>query len=741
MAKKQIPNIDQVEQEILGIAAVTKETFAQVAENIGDTFKRILDGAKGANRLLGDDILRNIKANFKTSSDLLSNYDKINQGLLKQSHIKKQIQDRTNKIRQIQTSINALKIKANTGDQEAANLLQNINRDYNELKRSNKDYIIQLNDQILLLDKIDKEVGLLGSGIEGIGKFLKGLGFEAISRPISKAIEDTKKYKSQLILSKNELEFINKKLKNRSRLSVQEIAYLETERQNLKEIIASLSIKQSKYRNLSIELKNQITSTNLIDGLILKTAKSLLDINKQQTEYRRITGQSVELIKTLNTGMTTTIDYMKQLVSLSEMFGVNAQSVFPSSTITEVTEMVELMGLNNKEAASFAKISTFTGTDLRKNNENLVKQINTFKQLNKVGVNHRQIFKDIASTSSATSISLGGSQKRIAEAALEARKLGLELKQIESISSSIIDFQSSIEAELEAELLTGKQLNLEMARYYALNNDLAGVTQELGKNQEIISEFLTGNRIQQESIAKAMGLSRDEMANMLYQNRIMLNISDEQLEKSTSIELSDMKRLEIQQAINNSISKMSEALAGPLELLASMLTNATAMKVIMVATGTYIAGSLVNNLGKAVKTLKYMRGLAISTTVAKAWGAAATGGLIGLLAGGALVAGIMASIKKSETPGLAKGGTVLGEGSVMVGEEGPEILSLKPGATVTPLSKTNAATENNGMDVKILVDELREMRNILIKILNKEGNIFLDSTKMGTAQTISTYKI
>jgi hypothetical protein len=46
----------------------------------------------------------------------------------------------------------------------------------------------------------------------------------------------------------------------------------------------------------------------------------------------------------------------------------------------------------------------------------------------------------------------------------------------------------------------------------------------------------------------------------------------------------------------------------------------------------------------------------------------------------------------STTPGLAVGGTVTGAGSIMVGENGPEILAAQPGATVTPLTKANAAT-------------------------------------------------
>lgn len=739
--KKQIPNIDIVEQEILGIAAITKETFAQVAESIGDTFKNILDGQRGATRILGDEILKNIKNSIKPSSDILDNYDKMNMGLLKQSNIQKQILDRKIKLRQIQTSLSALQIKANDGDLKAADILKSITQDYENLLNSNKEYESSLRNQISILDKIDKEIGLLGSGIEGVGKFLKGMGFEAISRPISKAIEKSKEYKTRLIINREEIKYINKQLENTNNLSSEEIQNLKNQKSELENINRSLTVKQSKYRNLAKELKGQFTSTNLIDGLILKTAKSLLEVNKQQTEFRRISGESASIYKTLNFGMTTTVDYLKQLVSLSETFGVNAQSVFPKSTITEVTEMVNLMGLSNEEAAQFAKITTFTGGDLKVNNENLVKQINNFKNLNKVGVSHRQIFKDISTISARTSISLGGSQERIAAAALEARKLGLELKQIENISSGLLDFQSSIEAELETELLTGKQLNLEMARYYALNNDIEGVTRELGKNQEIINSFLTGNRIQQDAIAKSLNMSVEEMGEMLYKNKIMLNISDEQLSKSNAIELSDMKRLDIQQSINNSISKMSEALAGPLELLAGMLTNATAMKAVMFATGAYIAGSFINTLGQAIKHLRVLRTLTISSTIAKAWGAAATGGLIGLAAGAGITAMIMSSIKKSETPGLAKGGTVLGEGSVMVGEQGPEVLSLKPGATVTPLNKVNAASEGGGFDTKQLVEELREMKIILSKILSKEGNIYLDSTKMGTAQAISTYKI
>lgn len=45
-------------------------------------------------------------------------------------------------------------------------------------------------------------------------------------------------------------------------------------------------------------------------------------------------------------------------------------------------------------------------------------------------------------------------------------------------------------------------------------------------------------------------------------------------------------------------------------------------------------------------------------------------------------------------PKLAEGGDIVGAGSVMVGEEGPEILSLPKGARVTPLDKVGGGTIN-----------------------------------------------
>ena len=106
---------------------------------------------------------------------------------------------------------------------------------------------------------------------------------------------------------------------------------------------------------------------------------------------------------------------------------------------------------------------------------------------------------------------------------METKKLGVEMSQLNSIADSLLQFESSIASELEAELITGRQLNLEQARSAALRNDMVGLAQELKKQNIDAASFQAMNRIAQEATAKALGMSVDGMAEML-ENQQKLNL-------------------------------------------------------------------------------------------------------------------------------------------------------------------------------------------------------------------------
>ena len=92
----------------------------------------------------------------------------------------------------------------------------------------------------------------------------------------------------------------------------------------------------------------------------------------------------------------------------------------------------------------------------------------------------------------------------------------MELSQVAKSADSLLNFEQSIEKELEAELLTGKQLNLEQARLAALTGDQVTLAKELARNVGSYSEFTKMNALQQDALAKATGMTTDELEKQLF---------------------------------------------------------------------------------------------------------------------------------------------------------------------------------------------------------------------------------
>lgn len=330
--------------------------------------------------------------------------------------------------------------------------------------------------------------------------------------------------------------------------------------------------------------------------IITKLAAGFNSLNKAQVEFGRETGKNIAHMDTLNMALISSSDYIKTATLLSKQFGANADAIFTKETLQEAAEMVNLMGMASEDAGRLARFTKLSGLDLKASNISVGKQLESFNRTNRTGISLASVFRDVAKTSDDIAMSLGGNPPKIANAVAEARKLGLSLDQVNKIAGSLLQFEDSISAELEAELLTGKQINLEQARLYALNNDIVGLTKEIGTNQDLINSFAGSNRIQQEAIAKSLGLNREEMAKMIYDQRTINGLNDEQLQKVMGVGSEELKRLSVQESINKSIEKITEAMAGPLEMLVQMLTVGENLKLVFGLVAGIIAGRMVGGL-------------------------------------------------------------------------------------------------------------------------------------------------
>jgi hypothetical protein len=89
---------------------------------------------------------------------------------------------------------------------------------------------------------------------------------------------------------------------------------------------------------------------------------------------------------------------------------------------------------------------------------------------------------------------------------------------VASISESLLDFESSIEKQMEASMLLGRQINLDRARQLALSGDQEGMMQEILKQVGGEAEFNKMNVLQRRALAESVGQSVENLSRLVRNN-------------------------------------------------------------------------------------------------------------------------------------------------------------------------------------------------------------------------------
>jgi hypothetical protein len=278
--------------------------------------------------------------------------------------------------------------------------------------------------------------------------------------------------------------------------------------------------------------------------------------------------------------------------------------------------------------------------------------------------------------------------------------LGLNMEQTAKMAGKLLDFESSIEAELEAELLTGRDLNLEQARLLALKGDTAGAAAEIAKQVGSSAEFAQMNVIAQQSLADAAGLTVDELSDALRKQEGIASQAGEAADRTAEQAEGAATALSVQ-----------ERLAGAAEKLAGILEFSA------VAIGTMVGA---------------LAGMFLFGPI---------GAVVAGLAAGALTYGALQAFKGDDV--MSEGGygkrTLLApEGAIKLNDKDTVIAGTDLGGGE---GKTQTSISSPSIDLSPLLAKMDQMNTILNQILSKEGTIMLDSTKVGTALNVGSTKM
>jgi hypothetical protein len=443
---------------------------------------------------------------------------------------------------------------------EAQNLESNLNsKDLTEEQQKEVNNVFELTKELntLLKKRLDNEkeitkaVGVTGNALKGLSK-IPGIGSMLKTE---EAIEEMKELADTMQAQGKNVNSFSNKLK-----------------------LASTGLKTA-----AGGIKAALTDPVTILTFIVTKA---LEANRQVVEMGKSLGYGGDRAEEFRENMVGIARNSSNInvtaASLTEAFSELVQATgfayeFTADQLETQVKLTKQIGLQADEAAQIQRFAVLNGKTSEETYKSFVKGLATTRNQLKVGINFKAALAEAVKVSGQLAANLGNNPETIAKAVVTAKAFGMTLEQVAKSGESLLNFESSIENELKAELLTGKELNLERARAAALAGDQITLAEELNKNIGSSAEFTKMNVLQQKALAESVGMTADELANTLRKREEAI-ASGKSLAQITADEAAEaLERQNIQDKFNAAILKLQDIIgnlvAGPVGELLDIFSN------------------------------------------------------------------------------------------------------------------------------------------------------------------------
>lgn len=527
-----------------------------------------------------------------------------------------------------------------------------------------------------------------------------------------------------------------------------------------------------------------LNPANMLMGAFGMLTTSLMEIDKQSGEFAKKMNVSYgdavknkvamqDLAAASGDAALNSTRLQESQMAINESLGTSTD--VSEETLKTFTKLREQAGFTNEELNNINKLSLINGKSLKKNTAEIMGTVKAFKVNNKLALNEKTILRDVAGASASLQLSLGKSGPALAEAASQARKFGISLEQAEKISESLLDFEGSIEKELSAELLTGKDLNLEKARGLALQGKAGEAAAAMLEQVGSATEYGEMNVIQQKSLAEAMGMSREEMSKSLIQAEALKNIGFSDMEQAkakydllrqtmseqeAAAALGDeelakqFEQQSLQEKFNQSIEKLKEIFVNQLmpaimpimDMFSSLLSNATVFKGIISAIAGIFTGKMAAGMVQTIAKMGTMLGLSTAKAAAETTAATALtlGAAVPIILGGLAAVGAAIAMYGDDVmskPGYGKRTLMGPEGAIALNDKDTVIAGTKlfgndtvaePGKS-TKLSPQGSV--NSSQDMSAISSALNTLGSNLNAVASRPINVGIDGQNVINATT------
>jgi hypothetical protein len=413
--------------------------------------------------------------------------------------------------------------------------------------------------------------------------------------------------------------------------------------------------------------------------------------------------------------------------------------------------LTKQFGLTGDEAAGLYKFSILTGKASSQINDEMVGAFTATRNATKGSANFKETMAAVAKISGQLAANFQNNPAALTKAVVQAQALGTTLEKTKSQGEALLNFESSIEDELKAELLTGQQMNLERARAAALQGDQVTVMKELANQGMTLNKFQNMNVIAQQSYAKALGLTGDELADQLRKQKIAQEQGKSLAEITKEEAIEAEKRQNIQDKFNAAIDKLKDLIgnlvAGPVgKLLEAILKIADIVSMIIspifgtigiaidyMVEGLKVVGTILGVIGAAllVMNARLVAG-AILSAIKGAWqalgGIAVVGPVLATAASLAAIGVISKYSKAGDMMSPADGKTQVStkEGGLFELSPNDDFVAA-PGAVEAMKGKGEGGMTTPNIDLTPLINAVNATTAAVNRLYTKDTTVAVDS--------------
>ena len=262
-------------------------------------------------------------------------------------------------------------------------------------------------------------------------------------------------------------------------------------------------------------------------GLAMKARKFSAEANVGFSQSVKMQGSLMKASAMLiGTGQDANQIAKDMIDSFGSLDNINA------ANIRNVGFLATRFGAATKDIVGFQKaFGDLTGASADQAND-VIRSVGNLAT--GAGVAAGKVIADISSNmESFAKFSTMGAEG-LAQAAVEAAKVGGSLSVTMKAASSLLDFETSLTNEYEAQVLTGKTLNLERARQLALEGDIGKLTTEISKQIGSVGDIGKMNAIAKQSLADSIGITVGDLMKISRGEAAEVGETQEDLQRKTN---------------------------------------------------------------------------------------------------------------------------------------------------------------------------------------------------------------